>query len=68
MLMSEAAQLSYKMQSLCSPRDAGRHISIHILNQQKHLWKEQIKKKILIHTALHLYLLSEAPGFKPQMT
>lgn len=32
MLISEAAQLSYKTQSLCSTKDAHRHISIHIWN------------------------------------
>lgn len=43
--MSEAARLSYKTQSLCCTRDAGGHISIHNWNWQKHLGKEQIKKK-----------------------
>lgn len=43
--MAEAAQLSHKTQLLCSTRDAGRHISIYMWNQQKHLGKEQIKKK-----------------------
>lgn len=66
--MSEAARLSYKTQSLCCTRDAGGHISIHNWNWQKHLGKEQIKKKkTWIHTALYLQFLSEVPLFKPQV-
>lgn len=64
MVTSEAAQLSInKTQSLCSSRDAGRHISIHIWKQQKHLGKEHIKTKKIEYIQLYLFTFFQKSQF-----